>query len=369
MRVLVTGSKGFIGKNLVSHLRELDDIEIVEFDSQDKIKDIEKELKSIDFIFHLAGSNRPKDIKEYYKVNTDLTKEIVDLLEKHSLKIPLLLASSIQAEKDNDYGLSKKQAEDIVIKYKKKNKAYIYRLHNVFGKWCKPNYNSVVATFCYNIAHNIDITINDKETQLNLVYIDDVVKEFIKVLKTSIPTVTEGDISYIKPIYNYKLGEMASLLKSFKENMTNIYVPDTGNEFIKKLFSTYMSYVDLDGMVIEPEMHIDERGSFTELVKTISAGQFSVSVSKPGIVRGNHYHHTKVERFIVVRGSAKISFRSIITNEVKDYYVSDKKLEIVNIPVGYTHNIENLGKDEMILLIWCNEILDRDNPDTYFMQV
>ena len=369
MKVLVTGSKGFIGKNLLCHLSEKNNIDVIEFNKEDSFDKVKKELKSIDFIFHLAGVNRPKDISEFYEGNTDLTSKLIKEIEKQKLDIPILITSSIQAELDNDYGKSKKKAEDIVESYGKKHDVYIYRLHNVFGKWCKPNYNSVIATFCYNISHNLDITVNDEDKILNLVYIDDVIYEFLNVLENRKPSCKKDGICYISPVYEKNLGYIAELIKGFKESMESIWVPETGDEFIKKLFSTYLSYVKLEDMVFTPKMNIDDRGSFTELIRTKKDGQVSVSVSKKGIIRGNHYHHTKMEKFIVVRGKAKITFCHVITGEEKEYIVDDSEFKVVNIPVGYSHKIENIGEDGMILLIWCNELFDKEKPDTYYMEV
>lgn len=369
MRVLVTGSNGFIGKNLVCHLKERKNVEIIEFNKEDKFEKLKEELHNVDFIFHLAGVNRPKEISEFYDGNTLFTEELITEIEKQKLDIPILITSSIQAELDNDYGKSKKQAEQLLLEYGKRHNIYIYRLHNVFGKWCKPNYNSVIATFCYNISHNLDITINDEEKVLSLVYIDDVIYEFLNVLCGNIPSCKKDGICYISPVYEKNLGYIAKLIKSFKESMESIWVPETGDEFIKKLFSTYLSYVELDDMVFTPKMNIDERGSFTELIRTKKDGQVSVSVSKKGVIRGNHYHHTKMEKFIVVRGKAKITFQHVITGEKKEYLVDDSEFKIVNIPVGYSHKIENIGEDGMILLIWCNELFDKDKPDTYYKEV
>lgn len=364
MRVLVTGANGFIGKNLVAHLNERNDIEIVTFEKNDNFQKIVDEIHDIDFIFHLAGINRPISTEDFYTGNSDLTKQIIELIKDKN--IPIILTSSIQANQDNDYGKSKKIAEEYALKYKY---SYVYRLHNVFGKWCKPNYNSVVATFCYNIANNIDITISDKNKELELVYIDDVIKEFINILDGNQPKETVDGINYINPKYKITLGELASKLYQFKESMNSIYVPSTGDEFTKKLYSTYISYVPVKNMAVSAVKNVDERGSFTELARTYSAGQFSISFSKPGIVRGNHYHHTKLERFIVVKGKARIGFTNVITGESYSFEVDDKNIKIVTIPVGYTHNIENIGEEEMILAIWCNELFDKEKPDTFFKEV
>lgn len=366
MKVLVTGAKGFIGKNLVSRLRFEDDVEITEFDVNDSFDDLKNEIEKFDFIFHLAGVNRPKEASEFYKGNTDLTSNILTLLKERNLNTPIVFTSSIQATKDNDYGKSKKQAEDILLGYQN---AIVFRLHNVFGKWCRPNYNSVIATFCYNIANNLDITVTDENIELELIYIDDIVEEFIKVMKNESPTQKEGNICYINPRYKKTLGELVTLIKSFKKDMESINVPETGDDFIKKLFATFVSYIDISKMSAHGKMNVDERGSFTELAHTKGCGQFSVSTSKPGVVRGNHYHHTKMERFIVVKGKAKISFRQIFSDEIYTYDVDDTDIQIVTIPPGYTHKIENVGDTEMVLFLWCNEIFDKEKPDTYYMEV
>lgn len=369
MKVLITGANGFIGKNLISHLQEDDSIEIIKYDIDTSFSLIEENIQDIDFIYHLAGVNRPKESSEFFKGNTDLTKQILDLIKAKNLSIPFLITSSIQATRDNDYGKSKKMAEELVLEYAQKNPAYIYRLHNVFGKWCRPNYNSVVATFCNNIARDIEITVNDENAEIELIYIDDIVKEFMNLLSTRKPSNVVENICYINPVYKITLGKLVELLNQFKSSMNSIFVPNTGDEFIKKLFSTYISYVPVERMSVEAVQNIDERGSFTELLKNNTAGQVSISFSKPGVVRGNHYHHTKIERFIVVKGHAKIKFTHIVTKESYEFEVDDKKIKIVTIPVGYTHNIENIGNDEMILVIWCNEFFDKNKPDTCFKQV
>ena len=365
MKVLITGSNGFIGKNLKAHLNEIEDVEIITYDVEDTIDKIKDNLDEIDFIFHLAGVNRPQTPEEFYQGNSDLTKQIVDLIKDKN--IPLVITSSIHAEKDNDYGKSKKLAEEY-IKENLKN-YYIYRLHNVFGKWCRPNYNSVVATFCHNIANDLDITINDESTTLDLIYIDDICYEFVRLIKGEKPEEQVDGVCYINPRYNVTLGYIAKKLYGFRDSMNSIYVPNTGDEFTKKLYSTYISYLPLEKTYVQATKNVDERGSFTELVRTNECGQFSVSFSKPGIVRGNHYHHTKLERFIVIKGKAKIGFTSIIDGTSHEFIVDDSNIQIVTIPVGYTHNIENIGDDEMILAIWCNELFDKEKPDTYFKPV
>lgn len=366
MKVLVTGASGFIGKNLLVYLQEEKDVEVMRYDKENTFDEIEREIDSIDMIFHLAGVNRPTDTEEFYKGNRDFTKSLIELLNEHKKEIPFIYSSSTQAELDNDYGKSKKEAEDYIRSHYKNG--IIYRFHNVFGKWCRPNYNSVVATFCYNVSHNLPIQVNDEKKEIELLYIDDICEEFIQLVrgKKELP---KKDYHYIEPRKTISLGELAELIKSFYEHTHSIYVPKTGDPFIKKLFATYISYVPLEEMVADAKQNVDERGSFTELVRTLDSGQFSVSFSKPGIVRGNHYHNTKMERFIVIKGTAKISFKKVDSDEKIEFVVDGSKIQIVTIPVGYTHNIENIGDDEMILFIWCNELFDQNHPDTYFMEV
>ena len=366
MKVLVTGSNGFVGKNLISRLNEIENIEIIKYDKENNFEELKNYINDIDFIFHLAGVNRPTDNKDFYTGNTDLTSKIIDLLNKKNLNIPIVLTSSIQAVKDNDYGKSKKMAEDKILSYKN---GIVYRLHNVFGKWCRPNYNSVVATFCNNIANDLGITINDRNTELELIYIDDIIDEFINIMLGNTPTEKIENICYINPRYKVTLGYIVDLLYGFKNSMNSIYVPKTGDDFVKKLYSTFVSYLPIEKVCINTVCNVDDRGSFTELVRTNDSGQVSISISKPGIVRGNHYHHTKMERFIVVKGTAKIGFKHIIDGTTHEFIVNGNDMKIVTIPVGYTHNIENIGDDEMILVIWCNELFDKEKPDTYYKEV
>ena len=370
--VLVTGSEGFIGKNLIVRLQELDKVAIKSFDKEDDIDTLKKYLKESDIVFHFAGVNRPKKVEEFEKVNAGLTTTLVELLEEMDNKIPIVITSSIQAELDNPYGKSKKIAEDELINYAKKNSVpvYIYRLPNVFGKWSRPNYNSVVSTFCYNISHNLDITISNPKKELELVYIDDITDEFISLLNRE-------DKDFHKHYYNIKrtfmvtLGELADKLYKIKEVRKTLIVPDLSDDFMKALHATYLTYLDKDDFSYEMDSKEDKRGNFTELIKSDSFGQVSISGSRKGVVRGNHYHNTKNEKFCVIKGKAVIKFRNILDDKIIPYYVSDKKIEIVDIPPGYTHSIENLteGDGEMILLIWANEIFDSENPDTYYCEV
>lgn len=364
MRVLITGADGFIGTNLQAFLCE-EGAEIDKFTLENTAEELEEKIKVADFIVHLAGINRPLSPEEFFSGNTDLTKNIVDILNKHKLSTPLIFSSSIQAALDNDYGKSKRLAEDYIFENYKPG--IVFRLHNVFGKGCRPNYNSVVATFCDNIAHGKPLAISDPEHELELIYIDDICKTFCGIIFGRVEV--SEKYNAISPVKKIKLGELAKMIEGFRDNLASIAVPETGDKFIKKLFSTYISYNDVDQLVFEPKMNSDERGAFSELVRTVGAGQISVSTSKPGVTRGNHYHHTKVEKFVVVKGEAMIRLRKINETETRKIAVSGEKLQIVTIPVGYTHNITNTGKEEMVLMIWCNEVYDNNNPDTYKMEV
>ena len=368
MQVLVTGSNGFIGKNLIERLSRIEGVDIVKFDKNSTIEELEKTIKDIDFIFHIAGVNRPKDSSEFYEGNRGLTDQIVSAVEKSGKKIPMLFSSSTQAVQDNDYGKSKREGEEILKSYADRNgvPVFIYRLPNVFGKWSRPNYNSVIATWCHNISRNLPIHIRNESVVLNLVYIDNVVESFVSHL---------GDTASnyecrIEPCYQKSLGEILDLLKQFKESRESLIIPKVGSGFERALYATYLSFLPTDKFSYELKGHSDERGTFYEILKTLDSGQFSISTTKPGdIVRGNHYHNTKNEKFLVVKGEAVIELRDIYSDIVIEYRVSDKKMEIVEMIPGYTHNIKNISDEEMILFIWANEVYDQNKPDTYFLKV
>lgn len=368
MKILITGAKGFVGKNLVSNLRLNKDLEIFEYDKDSTIEELDKYTKECDFVYHLAGVNRPEDPKEFMEGNFGFTSVLLDKLKEHNNKCPIMISSSIQALLDNDYGKSKKAGEDLIFNYGKENgvKVYVYRFPNLFGKWCRPNYNSVIATFCNNIANNMEITINDPNKELTLAYIDDVCLELINCLGDN--PKKDGDYCIIPITYTKTLGEISELIKSFKDNSLGIMVPSTGDEFTKKLYATYISYVPLKEMVVDLQEHRDERGVFCELVRTKECGQVSVSTTNPNVVRGGHYHNTKMERFIVIKGKAKIEFEHVITHEKIEFEVSGDKLQYVTIPVGYQHSINNIGDDELVLILWANELFDTNKPDTFVME-
>lgn len=369
MNILVTGANGFIGKNLIAELRNQGYKNINCFTRKTDYKLLDKYCKEADFVFHLAGINRPQDPSEFMDGNYGLTEKLLDTLKKHGNQCPVLMTSSIQAEFDNPYGISKRASEDLLFKYHEETgaKVLVYRLPNVFGKWSRPNYNSVIATFCHNIARDLPIQINDPNTILNLVYIDDVIYEFVQGLKGKETRV--GSYCEVPIIYQKNLGEIAELIYSFKRSREERSIPDMSDPFIKKLYSTYLSFLPESQFSYPLKMNIDERGSFTEFIRTVDRGQVSINVIKPGVTKGNHWHHTKNEKFLVVSGNGVIRFRKLDSDEVIEYFVSGDKLEVVDIPVGYTHNIENLGDTDMITIMWANEPYDPERPDTYYLEV
>lgn len=369
MKILITGAKGFIGKNLVAELRNRGFDDLMEYDSDTKEELLDKYAEHCDFVFHLAGVNRPKEESEFMQGNFGLTDRLLRLLREQKRKIPVIVTSSIQADLDNPYGRSKKAGEDIIFAYSKEtgSKALVYRLPNVFGKWCRPNYNSVVATFCHNIAHDLPISISNPENEMSLVHIDDLIHEFLLALAGNESHM--GEFCTVSPIQHVKLGQLAELLQSFKANRETLQIPNMSDPFVKKLHSTYLTYLPETSFSYPLKMNTDERGSFTEIIRTDERGQFSVNISKPHIIKGNHWHHTKNEKFVVVSGKGVIRFRKIDMNNIIEYHVSGEKIEVIDIPPGYTHNIENIGETDMVIFMWCNECFDKENPDTYFEKV
>jgi UDP-2-acetamido-2,6-beta-L-arabino-hexul-4-ose reductase len=379
VNILITGAKGFVGKNLVEALKCVkdgkdkthgiaSDLEIYEYDIDTDESLLDKYCEKADFVFNLAGVNRPKDQAEFMSGNFGFASRLLEALEKHNNKCPVMLSSSIQAALDNSYGQSKKAGEDLFFDYSKRTgvRVLVYRFPNLFGKWCRPNYNSAVATFCHNIANDLPITVNDRSVMMNLVYIDDVVNEMINALGGK--ENREGDFCSVPVVHKITLGEIADMLYTFHNQPQTLVMPEIpDNSFEKKLYSTYLSYLPKEKAAFPLKMNIDDRGSFTELLKTEKCGQFSVNISKPGITKGQHWHNTKWEFFIVVSGHGLIQQRKIGTDEVLNFEVSGDKIEAVHMLPGYTHNIRNLSdKENLVTLMWANEQFNPARPDTFF---
>jgi UDP-2-acetamido-2,6-beta-L-arabino-hexul-4-ose reductase len=382
MNILVTGARGFVGKNLVAQLHNIQDgkaknyaisgqeIKVFEYDIDSDPAELDVYCKSADFVFNLAGVNRPKDPEEFMKGNFGFASLLLDTLKKHKNSCPVMISSSIQAELDNPYGESKRAGENLLFEYSKETgaKVLVYRFPNLFGKWCRPNYNSAVATFCNNIANDLPIKVNDPSVVMHLVYIDDVVDELINALGGN--EHRRGDYCYVPVEHTITLGEIVDLIYSFKDMPENLSVPDFGEPFTKKLYSTYLSYLPKEKFSYPLKMNVDGRGSFTEIIRTADRGQFSVNISKPGITKGQHWHNTKNEKFVVVSGHGLIQLRKIGTDEVVNFEVSGDKIEVVEMIPGYTHNIINLSDtDDLVTFMWCNECFDPNRPDTYFEPV
>ncbi len=399
MKILVTGAKGFVGRNLCAQLRNIKEgkakcygkvtvSEIFEYDIDSTPEQLDTYCKEADFVFNLAGVNRPQNPEEFMQGNFGFASTLLDTLKKHDNKCPIMLSSSIQATLqgrfgDSEYGRSKKAGEELFFDYAEETgaKVLVYRFPNLFGKWCRPNYNSAVATFCNNYAHDLPIQVNDPNVELELLYIDDLVDEMVAALKgeehhcefEGVNTVLTENGRYcaVPTTHKVTLGEIVKLLDEFKAQPKTLVMPSIPDgSFAKKLYSTYLSYLPKEKFAYELEMQSDTRGSFTEMIRTVSGGQIAVNISLPGITKGQHWHHSKVEKFLVVSGHGLIQQRRINTDEVIDFEVSGDKLVVVEAIPGYTHNIVNLSDSEnLITLIWCNECFDPQKPDTYFEPV
>lgn len=365
MNILVTGAAGFIGRNLCVFLNESGFENIIKITLEDNEQSLAEKVKSADFIYHLAGINRPKSDDEFKKGNADLTQQIINTLVETKRKTPIVLTSSIQAELDNPYGASKAGAELAITEYQEKTgaAAYIYRLPNVFGKWCRPNYNSAVATFCYNTVNDLPITIHNPDAALSLVYIDDVCQSFVSLLSNTLQSTEQ--YCYVKPVYQTTVGEVASLLGEFKESRESMITAAVGEGFVRALYSTYISYLAPAQFAYSVMRHNDERGTFVEMLKTKDSGQFSFFTAHPGVTRGGHYHHTKTEKFLVINGKASFKFRHIITDESYELIVDGEESSIVETAPGWSHDITNIGENELVVMLWANEIFDREAPDTF----
>lgn len=382
MKILVTGAHGFVGKNFCAALYNIadgkdksrninPDITVFEYDLDTDAALLDTYCRECDFVFHLAGVNRPKDQAEFMQGNFGFTSTLLDLLKKHNNTCPVMISSSIQAALDNPYGISKKAGEDLLFAYSEEAgaKVLVYRFPNLFGKWCRPNYNSAVATFCNNIANDLPIQVNDRSVNMTLVYIDDVVNELIAALKGE--ENRDGIFCKVPVEHKITLGEIVDLIYSFKEQPQTLLMPEIPRgSFEKKLYSTYLSYLPKEKAIFPLKMNVDERGSFTELLKTEKCGQFSVNISKPGITKGQHWHNTKWEFFIVVSGHGLIEERKIGSDEVLRFEVTGKEIKAIHMLPGYTHNIINLSETEdLVTVMWANEQFDPDKPDTFFEKV
>jgi UDP-2-acetamido-2,6-beta-L-arabino-hexul-4-ose reductase len=375
--ILVTGADGFMGRNLCVALRRQPGCEPIEFDVRQTLEELPALASRADLVFHLAGVNRPKEEREFAEGNARLTRRLCDSLLAAGRKTPLVLSSSAQVELDNPYGRSKKAAEDAVLDYHRRSGApvHIYRFPNVFGKWSRPNYNTVVATFCYNVSRGLPVQVSNRATVIRFVHIDDVVRAFLRIASGAAisaagsggdPCATHYEV---QPVFSITLGELHDLIVSFRDGREQLLVPDLSNPLTRYLHSTYTSFLEMDGLSRQVDLKSDDRGWLFELVKSPHAGQIFVSRTKPGITRGNHYHDTKIEKFCVIQGQGVIRFRCVLDSRVIEYPVSDRAISIVDIPPGCTHSVENTGTGDMITLFWANEVLDPQRPDVYFEPV
>lgn len=371
MNILITGARGFMGKNLRSALtgRCGDAHRLMLLDMPHTEEELLAAAAEADFVFHLAGVNRPTDPADFQKGNADFTRQLLTLLKERGKRPPVLLSSSIQAALENPYGQSKLSAEQAVADYGREtgSAVYLYRLPNVFGKWSRPNYNSAVATFCHNVARGLPITVNDPSVTLRLVYIDDVVEEFLRAMEGQ--PHREGEWCTVQPVHEVNLGHMAELIQSFPALRDSLTVPDQSDPLVKKLYATYLSFLPPEDFSRPTVTHADQRGSFTELLHMGSRGQVSLNISKPHITKGDHWHQTKHEKFIVLQGEGVIRFRKVGDSTVIAYKVSGENLTVVDIPTGYTHSIENTGDTDMLTLMWANEVFDPAHPDTLRLPV
>lgn len=381
MKILIVGARGFVARNLIATLENIitkkdksfqlsKTLSIYKYSRNMGVSKLREFCRDCDFIFYLSGVNRTERVEEFEEGNVSLLRVIIEELSYQHNFCPIVYASSTQASMDNEYGKSKRRGEELLNKYSREKNAliYIYRLTNIFGKWSKPNYNSVVATFCYNIAQGLPIKIDAPNRKLRLIYIDDVVEEFIRLLEKKERTVDNP--IYIKNVYEITLKELADLIYELKECGPNRQLPDIKEKsFNQRLYSMYLTYVPKEQLKYSLTMNLDERGSFTEIFRMDKGGQISVNIAKPGVVKGEHWHHTKHEKFVVVSGKGVVRLRKIDDNEILNFHVSGKQLEVIDIPAGYTHNIENEGTDDLVTLMWANERFRIEKPDTYFLKV
>ncbi len=370
MKVLITGANGFVGKNFQLLLAERKDVEVVYFTREHSLNQFPVMLKEVDFVFHLSGINRPQDPAEFAAGNTDFTVALCKALAGVAIatgrKLPVVFTSSIQASLDNPYGVSKRAAEDALFALQHQHgiPVHLFRLPNVFGKWCKPNYNSAVATFCHNIARDLPIKIHDPSAPMRLVYVDDVMQHFIQLLDGADSSVDSNGFAVVSTQYTTTLGEVASLIQAFKASRQTMLTERVGIGLVRALYSTYVSYLPPESFTYTVPMFGDSRGMFAEMLKTPDCGQFSYFTVHPGVTRGGHYHHSKTEKFLVIKGHACFKFRQMHSGEAHELTTCGEKAEIVETAPGWTHDITNIGTEELIVMLWANEVFDRQRPDT-----
>lgn len=366
MKILVTGSDGFIGKNLIAGLKNRGFNDILQYEVDTDPLLLDRYTGECDFVYHLAGVNRPKSEDEFMIANSDFTFRLLESLQKNHNKAPVLMTSSVQAAYDNPYGKSKKAGEDLVFAHGSNtgSEVYVYRLPNVFGKWCRPNYNSAVATFCWSATNDFPLTVNDPDKILKLVYVDDVVEAFTATLEGT--TLKDGAFCSVEPVYEKKVGEIADLIRSFAAGKSTGQIPELSDSFVKKLYSIYLSYLPVDRLLYPLCMKTDARGSFTEFIRSPGCGQFSVNIIKPGVTKGRHWHSTKTEKFMVVSGSGAVRLTNLNGGEISEFQLNADTLKALEIPPGYIHSITNTGQTNMVTLIWANEAFDESHPDTYY---
>jgi UDP-2-acetamido-2,6-beta-L-arabino-hexul-4-ose reductase len=371
MKILITGADGFIGKNLQLHLAERKDVQVVCFTRSHCVAVLPDLLQGVDFVFHLAGVNRPQDPLEFNTGNADLTqalcRAVCDVTQATGKKVPIICTSSTQAGRDNPYGQSKLAAEDALQAATLSHgiPVHIFRLPNVFGKWCKPNYNSAVATFCHNIARDLPIQVNDPAAPVTLVYVDDVIERFVQLMDGADAAVGPDGFATVAPQYTTTVGELARQIRAFKDSRTTLMTERVGTGLVRALYATYVSYLPVESFAYTVPQYGDARGVFVEMLKTPDCGQFSFFTAHPGIARGGHYHHSKTEKFLVIRGQARFKFRHMQTGQTHELFTAGDKSEIVETVPGWTHDITNIGSEEMIVMLWANEVFDRARPDTF----
>lgn len=371
MKVLITGANGFVGKNLQLHLAERKDVQVVCFTREHSVAQLPEMLREVDFVFHLAGINRPQDPQEFAVGNADLTRALCEavagLVATTGKRVPVVYTSSTQAARDNPYGLSKRAAEEALSALQRSHgvPVHVFRLPNVFGKWCKPNYNSAVATFCHNIARDLPIQINDPAAPVTLVYVDDVIERFLQLMDGADAAVDAEGFATVAPQYSTTVGELARQVQAFKDSRGTLMTERVGAGLVRALYATYVSYLPVEAFTYTVPQHSDPRGVFVEMLKTPDCGQFSFFTAHPGITRGGHYHHTKTEKFLVIKGQARFKFRHMQSGQTHELVTRGDKAEIVETVPGWTHDITNIGADEMVVMLWANEVFDRARPDTY----